>query len=149
MGINCGLLEILKMAVKFLSRDIQPIGPYLTLCASQSEYLELMRHLGVEYPDRWIASGKDATRHTLAHGDTGELVCVVCIDVAASASKSLASVCGLLAHEAAHVWQSYADDLGESSPGIEQEAYAIGMITQTLVAEYLERVKTPDQPTAP
>ena len=48
-------------------------------------------------------------------------------------------VVGLIAHEATHVWQQYADHIGESFPGREQEAYAIQWVTQTLYEEYLRR----------
>ena len=131
------------MGIKFLPRDIHPQGPQITLCTSEDEYLEVMRHFGVKYPDQWITRGKGATRHTL-ECDSGGLACVVCIDAEKAKDRPLADVCGLLVHEAVHVWQSHAEDIGERHPGGEQEAYAIGMIAQALIAEWLGRqVATP------
>ena len=49
-------------------------------------------------------------------------------------------VAGLLIHEAVHVWQGYARDLGEDNPGDEQEAYAIQSIAQELLAEFARRM---------
>lgn len=125
------------MKIKFLQRDIHPLGPYITLCKTEKQYKKTVKYFKITTPNKWVSAGKDATAHTLEHGDTGELACVVCIDAKRAKSRSLADVCGLLAHEAVHVWQAHRDQIGEGRPGVEQEAYAIGMITQALVAEWL------------
>lgn len=49
-------------------------------------------------------------------------------------------VAGLLIHEAVHVWQEYCENIGERSPGREQEAYAVQCIAQELMAEYARRL---------
>ena len=59
-------------------------------------------------------------------------------------------VAGLLVHEAVHIWQQYADRIGEDEPGREQEAYAIQAISHELMAEFARRmaVITQDRPAA-
>ncbi len=49
-------------------------------------------------------------------------------------------VAGLLVHEAVHVWQAYAQSIGERTPGEEQEAYAIQGIAQELMAEFARQM---------
>jgi hypothetical protein len=40
-----------------------------------------------------------------------------------------------------HIWQRYKEYIGEDSPGIEIEAYAIENISKTLMEEYASRIK--------
>lgn len=42
---------------------------------------------------------------------------------------------GLLVHEAVHIWQQYCDFYGETTPGREQEAYAVQAVFQELAFE--------------
>lgn len=49
---------------------------------------------------------------------------------------STAQIIGLLAHEATHVFQQIKQQMRETEPSIEFEAYTIGGITQGLVNAY-------------
>jgi len=94
-----------------------------------------MKHCRVA-PGAWINPGADATSHHLV--SENKRVCVVCLGN--MGGRSAIEVAGLLVHEAVHVWQEYADSIGESTPGREQEAYAIQAIAQELMAEYARRL---------
>ena len=54
------------------------------------------------------------------------------------ASADLDQEIALLANEAVHVAQGYFEDIGESDPSDEFEAYVVQGITQHLVGEHLK-----------
>lgn len=124
------------MKPKWLSRRIAKPGPYLMLCISEAEYQAALKHLRVATDHQWMNSGADATCHHFTTGIGG--ASVVCLK--AEADRDPIEVCGLLVHEAVHVWQEYASLMGEQHPGDEQEAYAVQSIAQDLMAEYARRV---------
>lgn len=124
------------MATRWLDRRIAAPGPYLTLCLHEHELRAALRH--IKYPDRlhWVPPGKHAVVHTLTD-PRGRDMCIVCMDE--WQGRDPIEVAGLLVHEAVHVWQQYADRIGEHDPGREQEAYAIQAIAQELMAEFARR----------
>lgn len=121
----------------WLSRRIARPGPYLALCLSEADYRAVVRRLKPNDVPRWVNYRAGATTHTFRHMD-GKACCVVCID--RHEGRNPIEVAGLLIHEAVHVWQEYCLDMGEHSPGVEQEAYAIQGIAQELLAEYARRM---------
>lgn len=126
------------MKVKWLDRRIAYPGPYLTLCLSEDEYFRAFKDMGVKPTDEWISSDvADATTHRLEN-DKGQLACIVCLRV--KPHHKAVEIAGLLVHEAVHVWQRYADGIGEHTPGREQEAYAIQSISQELLQAYADRL---------
>jgi len=50
-------------------------------------------------------------------------------------------ICGLLIHEAVHVWQGWCEFYGETNPGDEQEAYAIQSIASELINDFSRRAQ--------
>lgn len=125
------------MKTNWLDRRIAAPGPYLALCLAEAEYLEAMRHCKVKNPNLWVNPGKHATAHCRLN-PKGERVYVVCLD--SWQGRDPIEVAGLLIHEAVHVWQGYAEQLGEEFPGSEQEAYAVQAIAQELLAEFARRI---------
>lgn len=122
---------------KWLDRRIAAPGPYLCLFLSEEEYLAEMRKLKFKNPPPWVTPGADATVHHFEQTD-GAKMSVVCLSVADD--RTAVEIAGLLVHEAVHIWQEYAEGIGEREPGREQEAYAIQAISQELMAEYARRI---------
>lgn len=123
------------MKTRWLDRRIAAPGPFLALCLSEAEFRAAMAPLKTPEVPHWCR--KDAMTHTFDHEDGG-LCCVVCIK--GWEGRNPIEVAGLLVHEAVHVWQQYAESIGERFEGAEQEAYAVQAIAQELMAEFARRM---------
>lgn len=126
------------MKLNWLDRETV-VTPHMILCGSEEEFLAVMKHLGCKYFDRWLSIGSGGKMHTLTSED--KITCVVCIDFSTTKDHLLPEICGMLIHEAAHVWQELCDSIGEKSPSKEFEAYSIQCISQRLIADFMERGK--------
>lgn len=120
------------MKVEWLNRMPAFPLPYFCLCTSEAEYLQVMKHLKLNRPSRWVTNDNGATTHTLT--SEGKDCCVVCIDVPKDKNKG--QVYALLIHEAVHIWQEYCEAIGEKHPSSEFEAYTIQAIAQALMFSY-------------
>ena len=123
-------------ATRWLDRRIASPGPHLALCLSEDEFKAACRHLKATAPP-WIKTPQaHATLHWFERPDA-PLTAVLCMQK--WQGRDPIEVAGLLVHEAVHVWQGYADHIGESGPGLEQEAYAVQAIAQEFMAEFARR----------
>lgn len=126
------------MKIRWLDRRVAHPGPYLALCLSSEEFHAAMKHLKADDQGaKWIVSG-NATTHLLNDPRDGQPCAVVC--VSDWQGRDPIEVAGLIVHEAVHVWQFYAQSIGEGRPGDEQEAYAVQGISQSLMAEFARRM---------
>lgn len=126
-----------KSKAVWLDRSIAPQGPYLILCLSKKDYEAAFAKLRVRPVNDWIIDGKHGTAH-LCKRRGGELAAVVCLRIK---GRELSEILSMLVHEAAHVWQHYATEIGETDAGSEQEAYAIQMISQELFCSFFNQIK--------
>lgn len=123
---------------KWLTRELAAPGPYLTLVLAQEELDKELKRLGIkERPSLLATPQANATAHYLLT-PSGKLCCLVALGD--TSARDPIEVAGLLVHEAVHVWQVYAEHIGETEPGKEQEAYAVQAISQALMAEYARRM---------
>jgi hypothetical protein len=129
---------VAEVKVRWLDRRIAAPAPYLALCLADSEFRSALAQIDAKYtPKHWVTPGADATTHYYRNSGGGP-VCIVC--VSGHEGRDPVEVAGLLVHEAVHVWQEYAESIGETRPGCEQEAYAIQSIAQELMAEFARRM---------
>lgn len=122
--------------MKWLDRTLL-VNPYhLGLCLSAKAFRKALRGLGIPKADRpgFVTPGSDATTYFFERGDKG-LCAIVCIGRKPKGT-SRSAVCGLLIHEAMHVWQRARRAMGEHAPGDEGEAYAVQNIAQQLMEAY-------------
>lgn len=120
---------------RWLDRRIAAPGPFLTLCLSEAQFKAAIKHMRIPAEPPFVNTPHS---HATAHffDAPGGLAAVVCLRD--FEGRDPVEVAGLLIHEAVHVWQEYADHIGEKEPGVEQEAYAIS-IAQELMAEFARR----------
>ena len=113
-------------------------APYMVLCLNEREYLAAAKHCKIKNPaHHWLGREcNGACTHTWASDD--RLACIVCLDPRPGLDGI--DVCGILAHEAVHVFQQLCDSIGESRPSVEFEAYSIGRIAERLMREYARRM---------
>ena len=126
------------MKLNWLQRETV-VTPHMILCGSEEEYLTVMKYLKCKYFDRWLTDGYQGKTHTLE--SKGKITCVVCIDFVEAKQKELSTICGLLIHEATHVWQELCASIGEKNPSSKFECYSIQVIAQRLIADFMERGK--------
>ena len=125
------------MDIKWLDRSLFISSHFFTLCTNEKLFKKALKHLHIpksqrpEFVNNWHSNG---TAHYFENQRDKTMTCVVCI--CGFEGKSTASIVGLLAHEATHIWQQIRDAYGEKSPSAELEAYAIQNLTQELFAEF-------------
>lgn len=105
-------------------------SPFYCLCLTERQYRKALKHIGVhDYNAPWIGNAhSNGTTHILE--SDGKLCCIVCIRLKEGVEYQ--QVCSLLVHEAVHVWQRFCENIGESEPSSEFEAYSIQWISQQL-----------------
>ncbi len=123
------------MKPDWLDRSLVEAPFYYTLAASEKSFRAALRHLKLPKP-QWPSfisnTWSDATVHWFDCG--AKRTAVVC--VRPRDELSMPQVAALITHEAVHMWQEARERLGERSPSIEFEAYAVQALTQRLLEEY-------------
>ena len=125
------------MKTRWLDRRIAAPGPYLALCLSEGEFRAALKHLKASTESAWV---RNAHSHATAHTFEGPRGLTVIVCVRDWQGRDPVEVAGLLIHEAVHIWQQYAEHIGEDHLGDEQEAYGIQAIAQELLAEFARRM---------
>lgn len=126
------------MKPTWLDRRVAAPGPYLTLVMSQDEFDAALRRFKMPLGTPYLSSARaDATVHFFDNR-RGDSVAVVALGD--TTGRSGVEIAGLLVHEAVHIWQTHRENIGETHPGREQEAYAVQGIAQELMAEYARRI---------
>jgi hypothetical protein len=106
---------------------------FVGFTTSEKAFKREMKRLQVSIP--FIPNERStAAAHYLERG--GDLT--VIITMRPCKGKPVEQIAGLLAHEAVHVAQQLWENIGESKPGREAEAYLVQMITQCCLQDALK-----------
>ena len=115
-------------------------SPYcFSLCLSEEAFNKELKRLNVPLKGRasWILnSHSNATIHFFSDTTENKRCAIVCLK--RRKGLKIEEIHGLLVHEATHLWQTICEDIGESSPSAEFEAYCIQAISQELMLAYKE-----------
>ena len=115
------------MSIKWITKALVYSPAYIGICTSEKAFHATCRKSGVK-PYDWLQSGADAMMHTWT--SKGNSICVICVPP--RGKRTRAQYAALIVHEATHVWQHIRDDIGESRPSAEFEAYSLQNICQSL-----------------
>lgn len=125
------------MKVNWLLRGAMPPLPYMSLICDEPTFHKELKRLNIkEYVSPLKTKTANATVHHLTN-KKGEDTLIVFIPKKDILEKSLPVLCGLLVHEAMHIWRKYRKRLGEDNPSSEFEAYCVQRISQNLISEAL------------
>ena len=120
----------------WLSRDLFTTNIYYALATTEAEYLRHMRDMLLANPEGWLGDHPKVagrTHHT-ENKKTGEQRIIVCVPI--RPKRPIWDTVGILTHEGMHVWRAMREDIGETSPSSEFEAYAIQTIVGHLMWAY-------------
>ncbi len=123
--------------VKWLPRTALRLPP-LMLCTSEEEFARALKDFSFEKAE-FLSPGDFARTHVFENAFTKSMYCVVCMDLEETKDYSWSDVASCLAHEAVHVKQVLLEEIGEDSPGREEEAYIIQNTVLYLMEEYTKR----------
>ena len=116
-------------------------SPYCyALCLSEKAFRVELKRLGVpkrRWPEFLQTSHAGGTAHFIEKTSSSDFCTIVTMHP--SKDRELEQVYGMLVHEAVHIWQAVKENIGESRPGSESEAYAIQSIAQSLMFSYKEQ----------
>lgn len=112
-------------------------GDYLCLCTTEEEFVKELKRTKVPTPwNKWVDEDALATTHFLVTAK-GNRATFVCINDKENEGIAVAT---LLVHEAVHVVQEYFRYIGEESPSIEFQAYAIQKVSALLMYAYSDKL---------
>lgn len=127
-----------KNNVEWLDRSLLA-SPFYALCLNEKQFKKALKQLELprkDWPSFLATKQSNATCHFFEKGD-GSIACLVCMHD--YEDREMYSVCGLLVHEAVHIWQEYRKFIGEKEPSSEFEAYSIQWIAQSLIDSFIRQ----------
>lgn len=120
--------------VRWLDRTLVMMPCYLGLCTSEKAFKKELKRLKVTEKVSYLKADDAGRLYTFERSTHTNLLCLVCINPKKGRSKE--EIYGLLVHEAVHVWQAIKENIEETSPSPEFEAYSIQSISQVLMEAY-------------
>lgn len=132
--------------ILWIDRNLIRHHDYIALCLSNKAFRRECRRLKIaecDIPPHFVRTPQAQGTAWGLRTPEGKLVSIVCI--ANTKGRTREEIYGLLVHEAVHLWQRYCEDVGESEPSREFEAYSIQALAQGLMQAYHDMTRTPSE----
>jgi len=123
-----------QQKAEWVGRTVVSAIPYIGICVSEDQLKREVKRLNASGDVQWCSKTGARTNFFISKNDD-KSICIVCMNKTYE-GYTMQEVQGLLVHEAVHVWQHVLVMMGEESPGIEIEAYAIQQIYINLSCGY-------------
>lgn len=110
--------------------------PYIGFCPNEKAWNKELAKFGniqEKYPSKF---GHCTILKNNDHNND-KLCCIITISEKID-DRSIDTVAGLMTHEAMHCYQSAMDQIGETRPSIEFEAYSVQTIVEGLMKAYID-----------
>jgi hypothetical protein len=120
-------------------------GPRFAVVTSQRSFRAVLKQIdALDDVDPYCEPSWLACTH--AFDVSGELVCVVGLNLTRIAELEPIDAAALLVHEAVHVWQHTRGAMGPGDLGVETEAYAVQNIAAQLMRAYVAATSASSSP---
>lgn len=133
------------MKPQYLDRRLTTCALCYCLCLSEKAFSAEVKRLGVkkECSISFASIGKARTSFVSPqHADVTRLTAIVCLDYEDAKKYTATQIAALLVHEAVHIWQAHAREIGSHNDhGDEEEAYAIQAIAQSLMEDFVRQTE--------
>jgi hypothetical protein len=124
----------MKAEVVWIDRGWQPVA--VGFVPSAKAWEREMKRLRTPKPRPAYPSIANFGGHTQLFENDTTRESVILVTVGNGSERDALEVIMTIVHESVHVWQFICRVIGENSPGIETEAYAIESISRALIEAY-------------
>lgn len=124
--------------LQWMDRVPMEMPVYYALALNLAQFDRALDHLKIPMRNRpnFVNNRADATLHWFDVPSENDGKAKLCAIVCVTPNEDPVKVCGLLVHEAVHIWQEVERIMGNM--GSEGEAYHIQSISQELFMKYSE-----------
>lgn len=132
-----------KCESMWLDRCAVELAYCYRLCVTEKDFHAELKRLKLP-KNTWPAFIKSQQANATMHyfeSNTHELCAIICMRKESAKTRTLDEICGLLVHEAMHLWRACREHIGEGDPSAEFEAYAMQRISQNLIRSWMEQTK--------
>lgn len=133
------LPKVTPYKVNWLDNGMRLI-PSFALVFNEDEYFAVFRDINSKYRHPYEFNKPENASGWVRYlrNSNDDVICLVCL-CEDFMKYTLAELCGLMAHEAVHIFQELCAVRGEKEPSKEFQAYTIQHITQQLIQELFSR----------